>query len=156
MKQRFYIFLFAIILTITIVVAAAVSNSSTANRKTTLTRIISITVLNNIGINQIDVTNENTGETFTFTKMSLPNQFNCSLNDYLIFRVTVEQGYTWNAWWFSPMDIWCRGENNVMQIFASPANQFGNIINNNEIVMIPNCIRQSTTPSPNPTAGVIE
>src|SRR3972149_4549184 len=107
------------VIVISVATAAIISINDPAKKPSKLSPIISVMVLNNMGINQIDVTNENTGETFTFTKMSLPNQFNCSLSDYLVFRVTVADGYTWNAWWFSPMDIWCRGENNVMQLFAS-------------------------------------
>jgi hypothetical protein len=148
LKQRFWAFVigFAFIAIIIIVIAA--QQPSTANRK--LSQTVSVTVLNNIGVDQIEIRNLNTGKTFIATLLSLPLQFNVTRGDYLQFRVITHEGYRWNAWWFSPIDVY--NNDNPAIISAS-----GTIVVNNEILMLPNClIISQTNPTPTPTEVPLE
>ena len=150
MKTRGWIMIAVIVLLFIAVIAYA--GSQTPASKTKLSQVITVTVLNNIGIKQIDIQNLNTGKTFVFSLISLPAQFNCTRGDYLEINVLTNNGYRWNAWWFSPQDVW-NNDNPAIICVA------GNIVINNEVTMIPNCLilpQGTVTPSPNPTEKPIE
>lgn len=104
---------------------------------------ITLTIKNNIGISQVEVQNLNTGKTFIFSLISLPAQFTCTRGDYLQFRVSTNEGYRWNAWWFSPMQTF--NNDNPAIICAD-----GIIVYRNQIVLTPNTlILPQTTVAPN-------
>jgi hypothetical protein len=105
---------------------------------------ISVSVQNNIGVKEIEIQNMNTGKTYIFTLLSLPNSFNCTEGDYLQVRVSTHEGYRWNGWWFSPMDTW--NNDNPAIICAS-----GDIVSHGAIIMRPNCI---LIQQPSPTSAV--
>ena len=119
------------------------------SKKVKESETITITVKNNIGIEQIEVVNLNTGKHFIFSLTTTQRQFNCTRGDYLQYRVIVADGFEWNGWWFNPMDIF--DDDNPAIIAADDTNAFGNIVSNNEIVMVPNCLILPATPSPSPS-----
>jgi len=108
---------------------------------------VSVTILNNIGVKEIEIQNLNTGKTYTFTLLTLPGAFNCTAGDYLQLRVSTHEGYRWNGWWFTPMDIW--NNDNPAIISAS-----GHIVYKGTITMRPDCILlEQQTPDAEPFGG---
>jgi len=127
----------------------ALSQQPSTKTKIKESETITVTVKNNIGIEQIEVVNLNTGKHFIFSLTTTQRQFNCTRGDYLQYRVIVADGFEWNGWWFNPMDIF--DDDNPAIIAADDTNAFGNIVSNNEIVMVPNCLILPATPSPSPS-----
>ena len=105
---------------------------------------VQVTVKNSIGIDRITVTNLNTGQIFKASLIDLPLNFNCTRGDYIKFIVTTQQGYEWNAWWFTPVGTF--DNHNPLTISAD------NIICvNNKIIMTPKCLILPETSTPEPT-----
>lgn len=106
---------------------------------------VEITVENSIGVKAVVIYNQNTGQSYTASVINLPYAFNCTYNDYIRFTVTVQDGYRWNAWTFSPMGI--PVSVNPAVIRATEDNIYGNLMVDNKIVMTPNCMPlDSNTP----------
>ena len=95
LKQRFWIFVGIIALIVIIVIAASASSGS---RRHNPAGLLTCTVQSDIGINQVVITNQNTGKSITKTAADLPYTFNLTEGDTLRFNVTLLEGYKWNAW----------------------------------------------------------
>ena len=159
MKPRGYIILGLIFLAVIVVIAVLASSSSPPANSTPnptappytppVSQTVTVTVQNNIGIQQIEIQNLNTGKTYIATIISLPLSFNCTRGDYLKISVTTDDGYKWNAWWFSPMGIW--NNDNPAIICAD-----GKVVNVNTIIMVPNTLILNPTPTPEPTPSPTE
>ena len=61
---------------------------------------LSFTVKAAAGINTVTVTNQNSGATIILTAADLPVTFNFKNGDTLTFKVSANEGYTFNAWVF--------------------------------------------------------
>lgn len=150
MKQRFYLIVGAIVLLAIIGFGMLVTQPT---RKNQVTGQVSVTINYGTGIQEIDVTNQNTGELFQATISNFPLRFNCTADDNLSIKTITKPGYYWNAMWFSPMDIWCKGIDNELTVIAGDGNYFGNVVEKGNIVMTPKCNPTPPTPTPIPTAA---
>jgi hypothetical protein len=154
-NNRIYYVIGAIILAVVFgaIIVGALSNNNVTTKKGGVTDQISVTINYGVGIQEIDVTNQNTGELFQATLTNFPLHFNCTKGDNLNIKVVTKSGYYWNAMWFSPMDIWCKGIDNELTVIAGDGNYFGNVVDNGEILMTPKCNQSPPTPTPTPTAS---
>jgi len=160
-NNRIYYVIGVIILVVIFgaIIAGALSNNTANPKKGSNTDQISVTINYGVGIQEIDVTNQNTGELYQATLTSFPLHFNCTEGANLDIKIVTKPGYYWNAMWFSPMDIWCKGIDNELTVIAGDGNYFGNVISGGEILMTPKCNQSPptptpiTTPTPTPTWG---
>jgi hypothetical protein len=155
MKSRFWLIIGGGFLAVIVLLAIAFGGSpSTKTVKQSST--VTVTIYNAIGVQSMEIINENNDQHWTASSINLPMQFNCTRNDQITISVTVKAGYTWNGWWFSPIDKFI-GHDNPSTIIAGFNNQIGDIITNNNIIMVPACIKASVTPTPPaPTPTPIE
>jgi hypothetical protein len=152
------VYYIAAIIVVIILVALVVSAASQTPNRTNIkpSSLVTVTIYNAIGVQSMEIINENNDQHWTASTINLPIQFNCTRNDQLTINVVAKPGYSWNGWWFSPIDKFM-GHDNPSTIIMGYNNQIGDITNNNEIIMIPACIKNtvaSPTPSPTPTPTV--
>jgi len=89
----------AIIISLVVIIAIAyASTSSSSRRNQNPAGLITCTIQGDIGINQVVITNQNTGKSIIKTAANLPFAFNLTEGDTLRFNVTLLEGYAWNAW----------------------------------------------------------
>jgi len=149
MKTRFYLIIATCFLLILVALAYTSQGTSTPKTIATPTPTVTapptgtilVTIKNSIGIDRITVTNLNTGQIFKATLIDLTLNFNCTRSDYLEIAVTTQEGYEWNAWWFSPVGTF---DQHNPYIFEAD----GLICVNNQIVMTPKCLIVEATPTP--------
>jgi hypothetical protein len=143
-KTRFFIIVGMAALLVIILIAAAASSTGPPKIDPTptpppnvtpppQTSTVTVTIKNNIGVNRVTVTNLNTGQIYKTTMIDLPFRFTCTRGDYLRFTVTVQTGYEWNAWWFTPSETF--DQRNPLTLSAD-----GVICINNQITMTPKCL----------------
>jgi hypothetical protein len=125
----------------------ALSQQPSTKTKIKESETITVTIDSNIGIDRVTITNLNTGQTIIKTIIDLPYKFNCTRGDYIRTSETVQEGFQWNAWEFSPMGRF--DQHNPLTFEAD-----GDICINNQITMTPKCIilEISPTATPIPTA----
>ncbi len=141
--------LIIVIIFFVIIAGIAIASQGPPKSKVTLnSETVTITINYNVGIKTIEITNQNTGQTYTATVTSLPYSFNCTRGNAIDITVTTNPSYKWNAWTFTPVGIPL--SDNPATFKADNTNHFGAIINNNQIIMEPNCIHISASPSPTP------
>jgi len=99
LKTRFYLIVIVIFLIIVIGVAASASSPRTAQSGAP-GKIYTVTVNADIGIQSIQITNQNSpsGKPWTILPMQLPYSFNCTSGDTLSFNATAKEGFVFNYW----------------------------------------------------------
>ena len=145
MKPRFYIIVGVIVLCIIIAIAFSASTAP-SNKKIKESEVVTITINYNVGIQTVEIINQNTGAVYTATVTSLPYSFNVTRGNAIDITVTTTPSYVWNAWTFTPVGI--PYSDNPGTFKADNTNYFGAIVVNNEIIMEPNCRHISASPSP--------
>lgn len=116
------------------------------SKKVKESEIVTITINYNVGIQTVEIINQNTGAVYTATVTSLPYSFNVTRGNAIDITVTTTPSYVWNAWTFTPVGI--PYSDNPGTFKADNTNYFGAIVVNNEIIMEPNCRHISASPSP--------
>ena len=86
------------IIVIVIIFGVIAAVASGGGRKTKPADLCLCTVNGDIGIQTVNITNQNTGKSILRTASELPYSFNFTADDTLKFQVTMIQGYKWNAW----------------------------------------------------------
>jgi hypothetical protein len=147
MKTRFYIFLILAIIGILIVAGLVATSTPSTKKNVKESQTVTVTVLNNIGIDRITIKNMNTGDSIIKTIIDLPCQFNCTRGDYLRVSVTTVEGFEWNAWQFYPVGTF--DDSNPTTFTAD-----GNIVVNNQIILDPQCIILEISPTNTPVPTI--
>lgn len=113
-------------------------------------QIVTITVLDSIGIDRITLTNMDEGKSVVKTIIDLPYQFNCTRGDVIKTSVTMQPGFQYNAIEFVKVGQF--DQHNPARFIAD-----GDICINNEVVIQATYIdleispTLSPTPTPSPT-----
>ena len=147
MKTRFYIIVGVVALCVILLIAYSAAQAP-ATKKIKESETVTITILYNVGIQTIEIINQNTGQQYTATVTSLPFSFNVTRGNAIDIIVTTTPSYKWNAWVFDPVGI--PYSDNPGTFKADNTNHFGAIVVNNQIIMNPNCRHISASPSPTP------
>jgi len=147
LKQRFY--LIVCVLIVLLFIGIAWGASQTAPAKATKDKdTVTISIVGDICIQQVSITNLKTGKTATFSQMDLPNQVNCTAGDTIQVLVSVKDGYRWNHWEFYPLGI---SDNSNPSVFKTDAtNYFGNVVHKGDIMLVPHFEMLPPTPTPAP------
>jgi len=146
MKTRFWIIVALGIIGIIVVAGLLVTQTPSSSKKVKESEVVTITINYNVGIQTVEIVNQNTGAIYTATVTSLPYSFNVTRGNAIDVTVTTTPSYVWNAWTFNPVGI--PFSDNPGTFKADNTNYFGAIVVNNEIVMEPNCRHISASPSP--------
>jgi hypothetical protein len=158
MKTRFYIIVGIIIVC---VVAAIAFSASTApsTKKVKDSDTITVTILNNIGIDRIVIMNQNTRDKITLTIIDLPYQFNCTRGQRISATITSTDGFQWNTMKFNGIGTFDDGvTKNGVSVVSFVAD--GDLVHDNQIVLNP-CftdleVSPTVSPSPSPSPTPIE
>lgn len=126
----------------------ALSQQPSTKTKIKESEIVTVTVLDSIGIDRITITNMDTGKSVIKTVIDLPFSFNCTRGDTIKTSTTMQPGFQYNAIEF--IQVGQFDQHNPARFKAE-----GDICVNNKIVLQPTYvdleISPTYTPQPQPT-----
>lgn len=142
--KRTWLILILAVVAVVVIAAIVLSMQPSATKKSKESAIVTITILDSIGIDRITITNMDEGKSVIKTIIDLPYSFNCTRGDTIKTSTTMQYGFQYNAIEFVKVGQF--DQHNPARFTAD-----GDICINNEIIIQPTYIDLEISPTYTPT-----